>query len=837
MSTSPPSVGNRVRLNPLEYTLNSVAYTTGYIELASVEPSLGIPTGYTFTEVGSAYYFPIFGISNTYAKSRKFTGNNSLIYKNKNLGINNPNPTYNVDISGTLRATDATVATLQVTNLVGQNSLTVNFPNGVTFNTPVIFNYNVNINDIFANNISTYNLNAENLIYSNTITEVNNLVSADISEDLNISANLTATNIFATNSISSVSLNAVNSNFNSVIVDGGINVKNNLNVENNVYANNIYGKIAIDDSSQLYYNENNQLSISKIKDYWFAIRPSDSYSTDNINVARTLNGPKDDGSDEESYVLKPYFKNVQAVIDYVYTNGIYGNNLTIWVDEDIIAGENRANRYTEDNSGYYAGCTVTGNLSAAFYSTEFIQNALPSLYEAGLRGGDYIWCKDTNSIINGQFYYIELYPINFNNINIQGRYEIGSYINSNGTKLYSTSRPFNFSPRKITFRTYICSDTSLPFRSFNTDPNSWLDVYTKSSVQGRQVQFNQSQSVFLNLINLCFEFNTNSCDSSGLIFYNGNNRINNVTVALQGTGIYSYGAINVESEYANVEIRGSYLLDPFYLGYDIFGNSVWNTWNNFGFSDPNYFPGYGLAIMGNIYPNTGVIVNYNESNPECGLINIKDGGNLRVNDFVNGRKYGNNSFIQNSIILDGTFIANTLFNLDNKANLFLQQNMFRGDTFDLSSFFIAYNNTKTNDTFLAKITNNQNNFKYINFNGSFATFNPHNNSFANWTFRNEDSLPGIPYNTYLSVNNNFNDPYYVFSSQIKPFYATLTNSVNSIGHINYMASSTFNTNNLIYYVNVFGLKKYNEYGIFNLNSPTQQIDANYTLNFYTQSTR
>ena len=596
MQTSPPSVGNRVRLNPLDYTVNSVAYNSGYIDLASVEPSLGLPTGYTFTELNSAYYFPIFGISNSYLTSRKFTGVESLVFKNKNLGINNPNPTFNVDVSGSIRAINAQVDTLQVDNLIGNDSLTVVYPNGVFFNTPAVFNYTTTIDNLTAESVTTSNLNADNLIYNNTLTEVYNLVSSEISNDLNIHANLTANNIFANNSISSVNINSINSNFNTLSVGNSAIIQHNLSVTNNVYANHVYGKIAIDDSSQLFYNQNNQLSISKIKDYYFAIRPSDSYSTDDINIARSLSGPMDDGSIEESYVLKPYFKNVQAVIDYVYTNGIYGNNLVIWLDEDIIAGENKANRYTQDNSGNYAGCTVTGNLSAAFYSTEYLQNNLTALYNAGLRGGDYIWTKDTNSLINGKFYYIELYPINFNNITIQGRYEIGSTINQNSLKYYSTWRPFTYAPRKITFRTYVCSDITTPFRNFNTDLGSWSNVYTKTPIQGRQVQFNQSQSTNLTLNNLCFEFDTNSMDSTGLVFYNGNNTIQNITVALQGPGIYSYGAINVESEYANVVICGTPLLDPYYLGTDIYGNTVWNTWNNYGYSDPNYFPGYGLIV-------------------------------------------------------------------------------------------------------------------------------------------------------------------------------------------------------------------------------------------------
>ena len=52
-----------------------------------------------------------------------------------------------------------------------------------------------------------------------------------------------------------------------------------------------------------------------------------------------------------------------------------------------------------------------------------------------------------------------------------------------------------------------------------------------------------------------------------------------------------------------------------------------------------------------------------------------------------------------------------------------------------------------------------------------------------------------------------------------------------------MASSLFNTNNLIYYIDVFGIKNYDEFGIFNLNSPTLAIDGNYTLNFKTEYTR
>jgi hypothetical protein len=839
MSSSPPSVGNRVKLDPLSYNVNSVAYNTGYIELATVEPSLGLPTGFTFTETGSTYYFPIFGIANSYANSRRFTGNDSLVFKNKNLGINNPNPTYNVDVSGSIKATNATFETLEVDNILGQQSLIFNFVNGVNFNSPVYFNNNTYFNNVVTDNISTYILNADTLEYNNTLIQIYNLYSANISSDLNITGKLTASDIFVNNAVTCNNLSAINSNF-ELLSAGNVTVASNLKVHNNIYANNIYGKIAIDDSSQLFYNENNQLSISKIKDYYFVIRPSDSYSTDDINIARTLDGPKDDGTIDNNFILKPFFKNVQAVIDYVYTNGIYGNNLTIWVDEDITAGEDRENAYTPDRSGYYSGCTITGNISSVFLSNKYIEDNLPSLYVAGLRGGDYIWAKNNNYDITGKFYYIELYPINFNAVKIQGRYEIGTYTNNYGLKEYTTWKPFNYPVRTILFRTYICSDPNIPFGSFNlTDINTWTSVYTKTTVQGRQIQFNQSKSVDLTLTNLCFSFETNSVDSTGLVFYDGNNNIQNITVSLKGTGVYTYGAINVESEYATVNILGTPLMDPYFVNFDQYGQTTWNTWNSYGFDNPNYFPGYGLAIIGNTFPVLGTIINFNESTPYSGFINIRNGGQVKILDQgTRSRTFGYYSYIQNCIILDGGFVASSFFNVDNRSSLTVQQNLFKTLDFYLISNFINYNNKRVNDTFKLTISNTLNNFKYINFSGSFATFTPiADNTLTRWSFRIEDAVPGPQYNTFLSVNNNFNDGFYIFNSNIKPFTAILNNSLNSIGRINYMSPTAFNTNNIIYYVGQSGIKNYNENGIYNLNSPTLAYESNYTLNFKTGYTR
>jgi hypothetical protein len=842
MSSSPPSVGNRVKLDPLSFTINNVAYNSGYIELATVEPSLGLPNGFTNTQIGSSYYFPVFGIADSYLNSRRFTGNDSLVFKNKNLGINNPDPTYNVDVSGTIRANVGFFEAVNVNSIVGSETLTFQAQNGIRFQTPVYFDDVVYFKDIISDNVTASQINANILEYQNTLVQVYNLASADISTNLNISANLTASNIFANNSLLANNVQAVNSNFDSLQLNNAI-VQNDVNVINDVYANRLYGKVQIDDSSQLFYNANNELSVSKIKDYYFVIRPSDSYSTDNINIARTLDGPKDDGTIEDNNILKPFFKNVQAVIDYIYTNGIYGNNLYIWIDEDITAGEDRPNEFTPDRSGQYSGCTVTGNISATFLSNEYLINNLPAFYEnAGLRGGDYIWAKNNNADLTGTFYYIELYSINFNNIVIQGRYEIGTFTNNNGLKQYTTWKPFNYPVRTILFRTYICTDPSIPFGSFdNTGGNTWTEVNTRTKVEGRQVQFNQSQPVNLTLRNLYFAFETNCVDSTGLVFYDGTSNIQNVTVALKGYGVYPYGALSIESEYANVNICGTPLLDPYFVNYNSIGQSAWNQWSSYGFDNPNYFPGYGLAIVGNPFPGIyGTIINYNEPNPYSGFINIRNGGQLRIqDDSVTSRTFGFYSYIQNSIILDGSFTANTLFNLDNKASLRIQQNMFKTSDFRLSPNFVLYNNKTNTDSFKISLSSGLNNFKYINFNGSFATFQPNSdNTVTNWTFKTEDAIQGPAYNTFLTIDNERSDPFYLINSNLSPFSVTLNNSINSIGRINFMGTSLFNTNNIIYYVGLAGIRNYNEPGLFNLNSPTLESGTNnYILNFKTEYTR
>jgi hypothetical protein len=309
-------------------------------------------------------------------------------------------------------------------------------------------------------------------------------------------------------------------------------------------------------------------------------------------------------------------------------------------------------------------------------------------------------------------------------------------------------------------------------------------------------------------------------------------------VALLGNGVYSYGAINVESELAYVSVCGSVLVDPYYLTKNILNNPNWDSWTSFGFTDPKYFPGYGLAIVGNPSTVRPTIINYNESLPYTGFINVKDGAKIRLqDDGPSGRTIGRYSYIQDCIILDGCFIANCLFNLENRSSAIVDQNLFRTNEFTLSSKYILYNNRKVNDSFKLEISDYNLNFKYINFNGSFATFNPYSWGFSNWTFKLIDAYQGSPYNSFLNVYNNVIDDYYSFYDVTSIRYIKLSKSLNSIGHINYLVPSSYNTNDIMYYTELNGLKRYNELGIFNLDSPTLQPNTNYTLNFYTPSTR
>jgi len=855
MQTYPPSVGSNVKLNPLAPAIRSTAYTSGFINLKGAEPSLGLPTGYTLTFPNSVYYFPVFGISDTYRSSRRFTGKDSLILFNKNVGYNNLNPTFNVDISGNFHALSAYIPNLSALYIVPvEGSNTIYFNADYVYINSDLFVNNAYIKNLASDSIFTNSLTAINKTEINTIINVFQLTGAYVDHDVNIAGNLTATNVFASESVTTNFLSADSALF-STLTANYATINNTLSVGGNVYANNIHGQVDLDPFSQLFYKSNGELSIGSTQNYVLAVRPSDSYSTDNISVPRTLTGDWDDNYgtiDEESYVLRPYFKNLQAAIDYIYYNGFVGQNLTIWVDEDLIAGEDKPNYFTVDRSGQYAGCTYSGNITAAYYSTEWLSSNYPELVAAGMLGGDFVWAQDTTADISGVFSYLNVPPLDFKNVSIVGRYEIGTRVNSNGHAYYSTWRPYTDNPRKISHRTYICANPALSFGQFKDTTfaqlSTWNTVKTKSAVQGRQVSFSHKNN--LSLSNLNFEFNTNSVDSTGLVIYDGNNfTIGNTTISLLGNGIYTYGALIIDSDSTNLHVIGNNLADPI-----VFSVDNWHKWNQDGYTfvDPNYFPGYGLAIVGNPNASSPTVINFGPNTAYTGLINVRNGATFDRVDYGRGsRLIGRTTALPISLILDGKFNANALYQLGNNSRITALEYIFRTTNFALSSKNLKANNLITysvpNPSYKLEIydeVQNRVNFRYIDFAGSFSNFQVYYVGYTNWAFTTDDAISTNTFNTFFNVYNQLpnqnTDPNYIFYNKVTPKYVDMSGAIGSVGHFNYLTTSIYNSNTTMQYVSEDDLPYVNGGNAYRLDTPLDnlRIDSiSYDLNFYTPSTR
>jgi hypothetical protein len=335
METTPPSVSNSVKLaNLTDPNINTRAYQEGYISLPFVEPSLGVPTGNTLTESNSSYYFPVFGINNNYSLSRKFTGNDSLVLRNKNLGVNNPNPQFNVDVSGTVRSTAATITTLSANNIVpsaGNTNITFSAVSGIVFNSNVNITGQTTVNNLTANNLLTTNFNAVCAQFTDIIINTVVLTGGQINNAVSISGNVSATNAFILSSTRTGTLvaNSINTNLLSAQT---LIVGNSLSAKNDIYATNIFGRIQIDPTSPFSYNGDNQLTFNRNIDYYVGVKPTDPFSSDDVNLPRTTTGQYSAvGFDVEGFILKPFFKNIQAAIDYGAVNGLQGNSYNIFV--------------------------------------------------------------------------------------------------------------------------------------------------------------------------------------------------------------------------------------------------------------------------------------------------------------------------------------------------------------------------------------------------------------------------------------------------------------------------------------------------------------------------
>jgi hypothetical protein len=439
---SPPLISGYIKLTRFSQIKIDRAYEDGFVSLRTAEPSMGTPVGQTTrVEAGSAYYFPIFGIGRNYLTSRKFTGNDTLMMRNKNIGYNNSFPTFNFDISGSLRAIQGEIGSLSAYALFpspGVTTLSISYPSGVNIDANVDITGNLNVGSITADNVFiTSLLSAENFIRDNEVVYTLTLTGATVETDVSIVGNLTATNIYATSAIYTPVVNASSINstdFRTV----NMTVVSALSVANDIYVNNIFGRIALDPTSALIYNSNNQLTYSGSLNYLFYVHPTDKFATDDLDTVRSPEGAYDTDvlSDVGMSGFKPCFQSVQGALDYVRRSGIFGNTLTIRVFGDVVNNERRPNNGTvpTDESGTYSSLrTITGNLTSAFFSTEWLGSNYPHLTAAGIKGGEFIWSADGNALF-GQTVGLEIYDINFNTVVLQGCQNIGSRRNRNTPK-------------------------------------------------------------------------------------------------------------------------------------------------------------------------------------------------------------------------------------------------------------------------------------------------------------------------------------------------------------------------------------------------------------------
>jgi len=823
MQTSPPSLANNVKLRPLSPYINYNAYANNFISLPFAEPSLGLPTGYNTTATGATYYFPVFGGDDgsntaTYQTSRRFTGDDSLIFKNNNIGYNNTNPVFNFDINGSLKANSAFINQLSAVSIVpnsNNDALSAIFPNGIFIKSNAFFDKDVNFANLTANNITVNNIYPTN--YNLIVSNYTNYYSSNLTiyGNLNIGS-LSANSVFSS-TLSTASLSAVSSYVNNL-------TSNNLTVNqyisaDQIFANNIHGKIDVDPFSPLYYNQNNQLSYSpRQSSYSFAVRPSDSYSTDSLTINRDANGAWDSlNKTEDSSVLRPYFKSIQSVFDYVSANQLEGSGLTIYIDEDIILGQN--NQYT-----------YTGNISGNFYTTSQVQPSLNNTL-----GGLFFWNKNHNANTNGNVNVLTIPPLRFINLVIKGRYDIGSRT-SNKT-YYSTSRGFQDAPRKIIARTYFSTLSTLGFNNFGGDAVIWNSVDTKNVVDSTPIVFNCSNLTTTYISNLCFEFVSNSFNTKPLVFKNGNYYIGNITISLLGNAKYTTGYIYA-TENSSITVVGSTLYDPYYLT-----PTTWNTWATYGYTTGQNFPGYGLALIGN-KNNTPTVLGDS-------LITIDKKSSFELYD---SNYSGNKTGYHSSILLDGFINGYSFYSIADSSEITHSDNVFITNSFILSSNTTKNNNYNAYNTNIMSVyTDNLNllNFKFLNIKNSFNSFNFNSDGFATWTFSieeyNSKNISWNRYNSNISVYNGKYENLVTFNPNPAVLNSTkngsidYTNSLNATGYINLLNASnqirSNNTSSLIYYVNPYSLKVYDQItgdAVYHIKSPVPSSPY-YTLNFYIPS--
>lgn len=591
-------------------------------------------------------------------------------------------------------------------------------------------------------------------------------------------------------------------------------------------ATNINAQIQIDPNF-LAYENGNTLTTKLSSFYFFGIKPSDTHATDDIRVIRTIDGNWDgnDGSIIETLpVCKPYFKNLKPFLDYVYRYQLRGEQLSLLIYEDYIPDNTNNFSDSRYQNSTNCGCTFAGNLTGVHLKET--DTYFPT--GVGLHTGDFIWAQDLSQYINGGINYFNVGPLNFKQFNIAGMYEIGSLKNADGKKEYSLKKPFNFSPRKLTFRTYICSAPPSSTSQYvvghiGSDPNVWKNLSLKNKTFNRQVSFGCSKYTTINIQNLCFEFDGNANDSTGLQIYEDCIvYLRNVTVAVKGNNYYPYGAVAIWPA-SEIHICGETQLDPYLLT-----PSTYNLWQTLSSTDnPYYFPGYGLAIVGNdpseIYPT---------------LLNTfftTWGSLMDVMDYDTNRRIGKKSYLNSSIILDGCFNSWSFYNLNQSSRLYNTNYVFRTNNLKINTYKASLFGdipNYTGDVNIFDTSSTRDNFYYVHYGGSFSTFKPRYFPLNTWTFdRGEPILYSNLDKNQFTKNNNHGNGYYQFNANNT--VVNLSGFLVANLYFNELVSCDLLSDNTYLYncITYDQLPLYDMAGYYKITSPIDNRST-YTLNFY-----
>jgi hypothetical protein len=731
MFSSPPLISGLIKLTPIGRLKQGIVNEFGFIDLRTVEPSLGLPSGTTNTLANSAYFFPVIGVSKSYKDSRKFTGFDTLILRDKKLGFNTRFPTYSVDISGSLRASSSVfnaLSTPSITQISNTNTnLVINTPNSVIISNNLRVNGGTVVPNLTASSILTQGITSQNTFAENTIATIYTLTAAEIAGNFNVNGTLTADVVDVKNNILANTLTATNV-FTNRLTATNLTIRNNALVEGDLnVTGKIFGEINLDPTTALRYNDQKQLQYRGNISYTFVVCPTDQYSSDDVTIDRSSTGLYDTNvidSRSVSGVLRPFFKTLQGVFDYVESSGIFGATLRVNVFGSHLYGENRVRGSEASDGGNYSSLSYkTGNINSAFYSAEWIQANHPALYNAGIRGGEFIWSSDGSPIV-GEIRQLVIPNMNFRNLQIFGYQNIGNadpvvrYAPDAGNNFYAlidknSTQPFaekdtfdqpkqlwvfnkiyNLPPQNLTFRAYVCSDRTKTFGQFSgTTAQTWTENNTQYSITYRPVYMETSSALFSDIRDITFEITSNTTYTQGVRIETGSLNAFGISIACLGESIYTHGALWLNSASSKITFPGDDSvgeIDPeFVFAWNqpstagIFGTV---PYTNSGptkkvpdsitpFSRKAILPRHALALIGNPSNKRPTIV-WNFDNPNTGLIKLTEGCEWRnVNYGTGNRSFGYLNQNDTQVILAGKWNSPSVFHFENNAFAYISDQM------------------------------------------------------------------------------------------------------------------------------------------------------------------